>query len=153
MLTCQSIYPIAANRFDDAKQTCLAPPHHDTCDLQCKAVPWRHWLRAQCAFHEGDYEGAVSLLHHLIACQSEQERVGLGGLAFGGRDVSSTNAAQTAVLESIASLPAKEELILLQEFLRDAQRLRHAGNELMKVGDYSGALKHYADACAGDACF
>lgn len=127
------------------------------------SASWRHWVRAQCAFHQGDYDGTVKHLEALAACQrATAEAAAAASTPFGGGAPSAATATppprngSEALLAAVAALPAAADVEALAARLHDAQRLRKAGNDLIQAGQFADAAKKYTaalDACNHSAAF
>lgn len=165
---CEAVFAAKAlallhlGRLLEAAAACDEPVSHDEQRPppapSCAAAHWRLWVRAQCAFHLGKYSQALQQLDGLRAAlkKAAADATAAASAHFSGSGAAAPLHNPTAasgansLLEAVVVLPSECELEQAAVRLNEAQRLRQAGNELIREGRYADAVRLYTAALEGE---
>ena len=156
-------------RFKEAEEACGQPASKDAQPPVAAGAGahWRLWVRAQSAFHQGDYEQA---LQRLDAMRAELRKAAEAAAAAAAPPFSPTGGSAAArpgpaptpaggaasgvdaLLTAVAALPSEGQVEGAAARLREAMRLRQAGNNMIQAGRYAEAVKQYTAALDGEQC-
>ncbi|KAG1672230.1 hypothetical protein FOA52_002931 [Chlamydomonas sp. UWO 241] len=126
---------LQAGRLEDVEEA-LAVPYEGKAEL--RGAPWRHWLRAQTRYHQGDLTSAIASCDATIVALSKPGG-GLGSMAgrfAGGPDV----------VGRVVGVPSAEGVRAAAEHCRRLADLKEQGNAAVKSKQLAVAVERYSEA-------